>query len=69
MIPFFFSGSKWIMMGMTATKDLAFKLEKECRETSDMQNITNNVNLLIEQINKSMLELMQSETIISFTNN
>ncbi len=51
--------TKWIMMGMTSTKDLAIELEKQCREGADIKGITNNVDLLIEQIDKSMVELEQ----------
>ena len=49
--------TKWIMMGMTETKDLAIKLEHQCRDGSDEAEIRNIIKLLIFNVEKSLLEL------------
>ncbi len=49
--------TKWIMMGMTITKDLALELERQCRENEDPKGITKNAELLIQHIEKALVEL------------
>jgi len=49
--------TKWIMMGMTNTKDLAMKLEAECRGDANLESITRDAQLLIEYIQRALVEL------------
>jgi CheY-like chemotaxis protein len=49
--------TKWIMMGMTGTKDLALELERQCREGAEQERITENAERLISHITRSLIEL------------
>jgi CheY-like chemotaxis protein len=53
--------TKWIMMGMTATKDLALELERQCREGEEAKRITQNAALLIDHITTSLEELNEGQ--------
>lgn len=52
--------TKWIMMGMTSTKDLALELERQCRGSEDIKDINENAELLIEHITRSLVELKEA---------
>jgi signal transduction histidine kinase/CheY-like chemotaxis protein/HPt (histidine-containing phosphotransfer) domain-containing protein len=49
--------TKWIMMGMTETKDLAIKLEYLCREGVDEENIKKTLEFLIRKVEIAIKEL------------
>jgi len=49
--------TKWIMMGMTETKDLAIRLEQLCREGSEVEIIRNAVGDLISKVESAIKEL------------
>ena len=49
--------TKWIMMGMKETKDLALKIELQCREESPGESVKENISTLIAQIQKAASEL------------
>ena len=49
--------TRWIMMGMTDTKDLAQYLEQLCREGSDEGLIRSNLDLLIKEVGIALIEL------------
>jgi len=46
---------KWMMMGMSGTKDLAVEIDLLCNENND--KVYENVKLLIEQTDRSVMEL------------
>jgi len=52
--------TKWIMMGMNETKDLAHIVEKQCREENNPAMIKENIISLISQIHKAVNELQVS---------
>jgi signal transduction histidine kinase/CheY-like chemotaxis protein len=49
--------TKWIMMGMTETKDLAIRLEHLCREGSEVEIIRKAVGDLISKVESAIKEL------------
>ena len=49
--------TKWIMMGMTQTKDLAIKLEQLCREGGEVKSIAETMAHLITNIELAAKEL------------
>ena len=49
--------TKWIMMGMTQTKDLAIKLENLCREGSEVKLIGETLKLLVTYLELAVKEL------------
>ena len=49
--------TKWIMMGMKETKDLALKIELQCREESPSESVKENISRLIAQIQTAASEL------------
>jgi two-component system, sensor histidine kinase ChiS len=49
--------TKWIMMGMTGTKDLSIKLELLCRDGSDKKHIAELIGILESNIRKALTEL------------
>ena len=49
--------TKWIMMGMTATKDMAIELEILCREEPTNSSIEDKLQQLISNINTAIKEL------------
>ena len=49
--------TKWIMMGMTETKDLAITLEHLCREGNEEEIIRNTVEILIGKVEAAIKEL------------
>lgn len=49
--------TKWIMMGMNASNDLAMTIEQQCREKEPGKSIKENVLTLIEQIQIATKEL------------
>ena len=51
--------TKWIMMGMEESKDLAIKIEKQCREEMPDTSVIKNIGLLIDQVNSAINELMK----------
>ena len=55
--------TKWIMMGMTETKDLSVKLERLCREGSEEQLIKDTIAVLISKVEMALNELNELETV------
>ena len=51
--------TKWIMMGMTETKDIALKLEHLCREGSQEELIISTIKLLKSKIELALTELSE----------
>jgi signal transduction histidine kinase/DNA-binding NarL/FixJ family response regulator/predicted negative regulator of RcsB-dependent stress response len=49
--------TKWIMMGMTETKNLAIEIENQCREGSINEKLSENIAKLVEQVKESVKEL------------
>ncbi len=49
--------TKWIMMGMNETKELALKIEQQCREISPDQSAQDNILKLVDQIGIAIDEL------------
>jgi len=49
--------TKWIMMGMKETKDLALKIELQCREENPGGSVEENIATLIAQIETAASEL------------
>ncbi|WP_317899385.1 tetratricopeptide repeat protein [Aurantibacillus circumpalustris] len=49
--------TKWIMMGMTETKNLAMEIENQCREGKSDEKLFSNINELVSQIRTSISEL------------
>ena len=49
--------TKWIMMGMTETKNLANTIEHLCREDQNEDLINANLSKLIDNIEKALIEL------------
>lgn len=49
--------TKWIMMGMTASKSLALIIEQQCREKEPDKSVKENVVKLIEQMQTATSEL------------
>jgi HPt (histidine-containing phosphotransfer) domain-containing protein len=49
--------TKWIMMGMAETKDLAIRLEHLCREGSEVETIREIIVILIINIEMAITEL------------
>ena len=49
--------TKWIMMGMTGTKDLAIKLEQLCRDGSDAELINSTIGILTNNVELALNEL------------
>ncbi|NQU32206.1 MAG: response regulator, partial [Bacteroidetes bacterium] len=54
--------TKWIMMGMKETKDLAIKLEYLCRDKSDSKSIIESTVLLISKVQLALIEMKESLT-------
>jgi signal transduction histidine kinase/CheY-like chemotaxis protein/HPt (histidine-containing phosphotransfer) domain-containing protein len=52
--------TRWVMMGMEETKELAMKLEDQCRKDEDLKKIQNNVKVLLKYVNIAILELAVS---------
>jgi CheY-like chemotaxis protein/HPt (histidine-containing phosphotransfer) domain-containing protein len=52
--------TRWIMMGMNESKDLAMKIEQECRHQVPGPSVVSDISLLIAQVNTAALELNQS---------
>jgi HPt (histidine-containing phosphotransfer) domain-containing protein len=49
--------TKWVMMGMTETKNLAIEIENQCREGSINEKLSENIAKLVEQVKESVKEL------------
>jgi CheY-like chemotaxis protein/HPt (histidine-containing phosphotransfer) domain-containing protein len=49
--------TKWIMMGMTGAKELALKIEMECRREEPVPSYRSDVEQLLRQINRAVIEL------------
>ena len=49
--------TKWIMMGMNESRDLALKIEQQCREGNHVEILNTNIRLLISHIEKASEEL------------
>lgn len=52
--------TKWIMMGMNESKDLALKIEKQCRDNTNGSAINENIRVLIKQIETAVKEVKNS---------
>ncbi|MFZ1799942.1 MAG: ATP-binding protein [Chitinophagaceae bacterium] len=50
--------TKWIMMGMNVTKELAFLVERQCREETPGSSVKENILKLLEQIKRATNELL-----------
>jgi CheY-like chemotaxis protein len=53
--------TKMLMMGMTATRDIAQQIESESRDNLDFNHIRVNLNILLEQLSVSVEELSNSK--------
>ena len=49
--------TKWIMMGMTDAKELALRIEQECRQDLRGPSLERDIEMLILQIRQAMTEL------------
>ncbi|MEO5572466.1 MAG: Hpt domain-containing protein, partial [Bacteroidia bacterium] len=49
--------TKWIMMGMNESKDLALKIDKQCREELVNVEVKGNISILLDQIQRAISEL------------
>jgi two-component system sensor histidine kinase ChiS len=49
--------TKWIMMGMNESKNLALKIEQECREENQANGLNEKIAMLMRQVEKAIHEL------------
>lgn len=48
---------KLIMMGMKETKEFAFRIERDCKEKLNLENVRINIFKLVDDIEEAIIEL------------